>query len=94
MFSDHLLFLFLLEKDLVYFSSSRRFIVVSIQPKQIASSISSLWEGEGIPVCFLWRMSVTLVFLSWFFESQRRKSEWDFTGRVLISVIWVFSWMG
>ena len=45
--------LFLLEKVRIYLSSSNLLIVVSIQPKQIASSINSLCDGEDLPVCFL-----------------------------------------
>src|SRR3990167_9003208 len=54
--------------------SSRRLIVVSIQPKQIASSIISRCVGKGFPVCFLCTTTASLCSFLWFLASHLRNS--------------------
>src|SRR3989344_3470154 len=72
--SLHLLLSVRREKCRTKVSSSRRLIVVSIQPKQIASSIISRCVGKGFPVCFLCTTTASLCSFLWFLRSQLRNS--------------------
>ena len=74
MFLLHLAVGFLFTKIVPQTSLLTRFAVVSIQPKQIASSIASWCVNEGFLVWILYFVMKTMSFFLWFFSSQARHS--------------------